>query len=421
MNSSFKMFVKHFCTLCFVIAIFSPSLFAQQGYVKGKMIKRGLWKNHPLEYVADELCVFIKQGKTKQEVLMLFSKFKGQLSREIDERGFTVVIFPDSTDVISIAEQLNGNSIIKAIEPNAVCRALLIPNDTYFQSGKQWALYNYGQDPPDGTIDADIDMMKAWDITWASSADILAVLDSGIPIVNGNLAHGDLDDSNRFILGNDYSGENDNSVKDEYGHGSHVLGIIGAETNNSQGIAGVVYDGTFLIIQAFDGYGYGTEDGFYDAVEYAVDNDAKVINFSGGFSYSPSTTLESAVSYADDDDVIIVAAAGNDSYEYNLYPAAYSESYDNVIAVSATDHDDYYADDYANGGGSTNVFAPGGYGGTFNTDDIYSSTPNYSFYLDYLTDTTYGYMAGTSMATAHVSGVAALILSINSALSPSQV
>ncbi|MBC8186275.1 S8 family serine peptidase [candidate division KSB1 bacterium] len=421
MNSSFKMFVKHFCILCFVIAIFSPSLFAQQGYVKGKMIKRGLWKNHPLEYVADELCVFIKQGKTKQEVLTLFSKFKGQLSREIDERGFTVVVFPDSTNVISIAEQLNGNTIIKAIEPNAVCRALLIPNDTYFQSGKQWALYNYGQDPPDGTIDADIDMMKAWDITRASSADILAVLDSGIPIVNGNLSHGDLDDSNRFLLGNDYSGENDNSVKDEYGHGSHILGIIGAETNNSQGIAGVVYNGTFLIIQTFDASGDGTEDGFYDAVEYAVDNDAKVINFSGGYSYQSSATLESAVSYADDNDVIIVAAAGNESYEYNLYPAAYSESYDNVIAVSSTDHNDYYADNYANAGSSTNIFAPGGYGGTFNTDDIYSTTPNYYFYLDYLTDTTYGYMAGTSMATAHVSGVAALILSIKSTLSPSQV
>ncbi|NOY73061.1 MAG: S8 family serine peptidase [Gammaproteobacteria bacterium] len=421
MNSSFKMFVKHFCTLYMVITIFSTSLFAQQGYIKGKMIKRGLWKNHSLEYVADELCVFIKQGKTKQEVLTLFNKFKGQLSREIDERGFTVVTFPDSTDVISIAEQLNKNSAIKAIEPNTVCRALLIPNDTYFQSGKQWALYNYGQDPPDGTIDADIDMMKAWDITQASSADILAVLDSGIPIVNGNLSHGDLDDANRFILGNDYSGENDNSVKDEYGHGTHVLGIIGAETNNSQGIAGIIYDGTFLIIQAFDGYGYGTEEGFYDAVKYAVDYGAKVINFSGGFGYYPSTTLESAVSYADDNDAIIVASTGNDSHDYNMYPAAYSDSYDNVISVSATDHNDYYAVAYANASASTNVFAPGGYGGTFNADDIYSCTPNYSFYLDYLTDTTYGYMAGTSMATAHVSGVAALVLSINSSLSPLQV
>jgi len=136
MNFPFKRFVKHFGALCFVIVILSPNLFAQQGYVKGKMIKRGLWKNHPFEYVADELCVFVKPGKTKQEVLTLFSKFKGQLSREIDERGFTVLIFPYSTDVISIAEQLNGNSIIKAIEPNAICRALLIPNDTYFQSGK---------------------------------------------------------------------------------------------------------------------------------------------------------------------------------------------------------------------------------------------------------------------------------------------
>jgi len=415
------MLVKNFTLFVFVMVIFSPGLYAQQGYVKGKMIKQDLWKNGLIEYVADELCVFVEQGKTKQEVLALFSNFKGQLSREIDERGFTVVIFPDSTDVISIAKQLNGNSVIKAIEPNAVCRALLMPNDTYFQSSKQWALYNYGQDPPDGTTDADIDMIKAWNISQANHADIVAVLDSGIPIVSGNLSHEDLNDTNRFILGNDYSGEHDNSVKDDFGHGSHVLGIIGAETNNSQGIAGIIYDGTFLIIQAFDGYGYGTEDGFYDAVKYAVDYGAKVINFSGGFGYHPSTTLESAVSYADDNDVIIVASTGNDSYDYNMYPAAYSDSYDNVISVSATDHNDYYAVAYANASASTNVFAPGGYGGAFNADDIYSCTPNYSFYLDYLTDTTYGYMAGTSMATAHVSGVAALVLSINSSLSPLQV
>ena len=310
MNYGTKMFFKNFFTICIVIVFSSSNLFAQR-HLRGKLIKQDTWKNKKLEYVSDELCVFIKQGKTKKEVLELFSKFQGKLGREID-KDFLVIVFPDSTDIISIAKQLKDNPLLKAIEPNAVGRALLSPNDTYFQNGKQWALYNYGQNPPNGASGADIDIKKAWDLTSASKADMVAVLDSGIPIVNGNLSHEDLDDANRFILGNDYSGENDNSVKDKYGHGSHVLGILGAETNNNKGIAGVVYDGTFLIVQVFDEEGIGDAPGFYLGVKYAVDNGAKVINASVGYSYTGMSALEAAVIHAKNNNVIIAAAAGND-------------------------------------------------------------------------------------------------------------
>lgn len=93
------------------------------------------------------------------------------------------------------------------------------------------------------------------------------------------------------------------------------------------------------------------------------------------------------------------------------------------MAVSATDHNDHFSDDYANYGNCINIFASGGYGGSWDSDDIYSTTPDYTVYLTYSDglSTEYDYMAGTSMATPHISGVAALILSINSTLSPLQV
>lgn len=386
--------IKKFLILCFCLVVLGSQSLLAQGTVKGKMIKRGFWTNHQLEYVADELCVFVESGIEEKQLTLLFNKYQGTLSRAIDKRGFTLVVFPDSTDIIFVAKELQNNPFIKSIEPKSVCRISFSPNDTAFQNGKQWALYNYGQNPPSGTSDADIDMLKAWDLIKGRSADTVAVLDTGIPIENSNLSHDDLDDSNRFLLGADKSGETDNSIKDENGHGTHVLGIVGAETNNSEGIAGIVLNGKFLIVQTFNDEGYGSANTFKDAVEYAVENGAKVINYSGG-ELNDSSTMEDAVDHADDNGVIIVAATGNDGGT-NRYPAAYSSSYDNVIAVSATDHDDQYAT-YANTDyNSTNIYAPGGYGGGWDSDDIYSTTPNYE--VDEDLDTDYDYMAGTSMS-----------------------
>ena len=392
--------------VCF---LFSSNLFAQD-YFGGKLIKKDFWKNHMIEYVSDEVCVFVDKSKSEKEITSLFSIFDGQLKRNIDKGGFTVVSFPDSTNIFSVIDQLKSNPFIKSIEPNQICRPQFSPNDTHYSSGKQWALNNYGQNPPNGTSDADIDMPKAWDIIQGRSADLVAILDSGIPMIDGELSHEDLDDSNRFILGKDYSDEPDTSVTDNYGHGSHVLGIIGSETDNNVGIAGVILDGTFLINQVFDGQGGGDSPGFRYAVMHAVDQGAKVINFSGGFVES-DTAIVSAISYAEDNDVIIVASTGNRINIYDpvsdiKYPAAYSELYDNVISVSATDHNDQFAILYAKADDSTNIYAPGGYGDSLNADDIYSTTPNYWFFLTTGADTMYGYMRGTSMATPHVAGMA---------------
>ena len=116
-----------------------------------------------------------------------------------------------------------------------------------------------------------------------------------------------------------------------------------------------------------------------------------------------------------------MAAAGNNNGGAIIYPAAYSASYDNVIAVGATNHNDTRAS-YSNIGSALNVVAPGGAGGAVDDNDIYATTPNYSFVLEtYGVTQNYGYMSGTSMATPHVSGVAGLLFDLAPSLTPLQV
>lgn len=259
-------------------------------------------------------------------------------------------------------------------------------------------------------------------------------------MLNGTLSHPDLDDQNKIIIGRDFveTLPADTTVRDLLGHGTHVAGIAGAETNNNTGIAGIAWNCKILVVQAFDAGGYSIPQAFYNAVRYTVDyarnnNYKLVINFSGGWN-TAAGPLQDAVAYANSHNVVIVASAGNNYGGYVRWPAAYSSSYQNVIAVSATDQDDHVSS-YSNIGPQIDVSAPGGRGGyrdgsvwKFNGANnlgrnILSTEPNYSFNLQAGMDCTedYGYLAGTSMAAPHVSGTVALMLSVDPSLSPSQI
>lgn len=364
------------------------------------------------------------------------TRHNAHVKNQQDLLGWRWIELPEGKDIFSVIADLEKNPLIEQVVPNQIHELHTNPDDPYFAGTSpatyiyQWALKNTTTNPPNDPSfnDADIDAPEAWNISTGDPNVILAILDSGIPIQNGALSHPDLNDANKVILGPDYTGEPDNTVRDEQSHGTHVAGIIGAETNNKYGIAGVAWKCKMLIIQVFNSQGLTTDSSFLAGIAYAVDYQRNhpgkkvVINYSGG-SLGPLPTQETAIQYANTYGVPIVVSAGNGADpdgSYIKYPAHYSESYSNVIAVGATDHNDVRAA-YSDYGPQLNVTAPGGYAVSGqDARKIWSTIPNYGTAM-FPSLTNYAYLSGTSMAAPHVTGVAGLLLSLNINLTASDI
>jgi thermitase len=228
----------------------------------------------------------------------------------------------------------------------------------------------------------------AWNVTTGSASTIVAVVDTGI-----NSNHTEF--AGRLVAGYDFV-NNDNDPSDDHGHGTHVAGIIAAGLNG-QGTVGMCPDCSIMAVKVLNNKNAGTWSTVAKGILFAVDNGAKVINLSLGAAVS-SATLESAVAYAHSKNVVVVAAAGNSNSAVPFYPAAI----ESVIAVAASDSNDgrWMMSNY---GAHIDVAAPGSM--------IYSTYNN----GDYAT------MSGTSMAAPFVSGLAALVISRNPALTADEV
>ena len=333
--------------------------------------------------------------------------------------------FESSTDIEVICREYEKDPNVEYAEPNYIAyTSATIPNDPDFP--QQWALNNTGQ--TGGTADADIDAPEAWDRETGDPSVIIAVVDTGIdwnhpdltlPIwtnegeIQGdsidNDGNGYVDDvrgwdfvsvSPEYVYPGEDPGPSDNNPMDFHGHGTHCSGIIGATTNNSEGIAGICWHCRIMAVRAgykdTSGYGSLAYSDITSAIIYASDNGADIINMS--FGGSSSSTLQNAIDYAHAAGVILIAAAGNDSGTYLSYPAGY----DSVLAVSAFDHNDNKAS-FSTYGHWIDVAAPG-----------------VSIYSTYFDDT-YATFSGTSMAAPHVCGVAGLILSHNPPFSNEEV
>ena len=298
------------------------------------------------------------------------------------DRSVNLALVKVSTDVEKAVKYFKSLPNVEYVEPNYISYALSTPNDQYYS--KQWNL-------------PDIDVPQAWQITKGGNTVIVAVLDTGV-----SLTHPDLKD----VLVNGYNFVSNNTVPmDDYGHGTHVAGIIAAETNNSIGVAGVDWGGTFstkiMPVKVLGSDGVGSDYQVAEGIVYATQHGAKVINMSlGGSNFS--TTEEKACQYAYDNGVVLVASAGNSNANSLDYPAAFST----VIPVSAVGPDNTRA--YYSNYASNVIYAPGGemhsYGdpnGIISTYYATSTTPH----------NTYAYLQGTSMAAPHISAVAALMIS----------
>lgn len=258
-----------------------------------------------------------------------------------------------------------------------------------------------------------IKIPMAWDVTTGSSNITIAVIDTGVNVSHEELSgriwtntdeipgNSNDDDNNGYV--DDYTGynfmSNNSDIADQNGHGTGVSSIIASNTNNAKGMAGVNWSSKIMVLKALNSAGGGEYSDVAEALRYAADNGARVINMSFG-TYFDSTDLKGAVDYAISKNVVIVAAAGNNNQNQLLYPGAYG----NVISVGAVDSSGQRTS-FSNYGTNLDVVAPG-----LNI-----------LMADYAGVNAYSYGSGTSFAAAHVTGLASLILSRNNTLSPLQV
>ncbi|NHJ31528.1 MAG: S8 family serine peptidase [Asgard group archaeon] len=226
------------------------------------------------------------------------------------------------------------------------------------------------------------------------------------------------DDGNGFV--DDVGGwdfvNSDGHPNDDNGHGTHVSGTIAQTTNNGLGVAGVAFGTTIMPLKVLNAAGTGTYQWIANGIYYAVDNGADIISMSLGGSVA-STTLENAVAYAYNNGVTVFAASGNGGANSCDYPAAYD---DYVVAVGATQYDENRAP-YSNYGSSLDIVAPGGNTTVDQNADGYADGVLQNTFGNTTVDWSYWFYQGTSMATPHASGVAALLLSVNPYLAPGQI
>jgi thermitase len=311
-----------------------------------------------------EVLVKFKSDAPSASVQVALSAQDARIVGEVPALGVQRLTVPEGQELAIIAA-LRHHPLVEYAEPNYIIRAVLTPNDPYFSS--QWGLTKIGAP-------------QAWEVTTGSSDLTIAIVDSGI-----DLDHPDL--SGKIILGYDYV-NGDWVPDDDYGHGTHVAGIAAAWADNGQGVAGVSWGARLMALKVLNAGGNGTYADVASAVIYAADNGAKIINLSLGGDFD-SQTLHDAVIYAHNAGCVLAAATGNDGGSAVLYPAKYAEA----LAVAATGSTDQRVW-FSNYGPEVDVAAPG-----------------VSIYSTYLGGG-YTSMGGTSMATPHVAGLAALIWSV---------
>jgi subtilisin family serine protease len=227
---------------------------------------------------------------------------------------------------------LRSDASVRVAEPNYTVQATAVPNDPQFS--RLWALSNTGQ--TGGTPDADIDATEAWNVSTGSSV-VVAVIDTGVDYDHPDLQENILRDSAGRVIGHDFS-SGDSDPMDENGHGTHVAGTIGARGNNGVGVTGVCQSVKIMPVRFLNRNGDGDTAGAIQAIDFARQHGAKIMNNSwGGGGYEQ--LLKEAIDRARAAGILFVAAAGNESSdndEVDAYPGGYNRESDNVLAITSS-------------------------------------------------------------------------------------
>jgi len=388
---------------------------------KPNAVKRTLAEGQPEDNVK------FRPNVSLAEIKKIAAKNNDRLEDEIEAvKGLVSIDDLDNADALKVAEQYSQmTDLVLYAEPNFEIRLddpaqtpvpsdLLqresgpndvLPNDPMFN--EQWALNNSGQNG--GKTNADIAALKAWLKTQGSEKIVVGVLDTGVDYTHLDLVSniwfrpdnvpqyrddelGTFNDERGFD-----AADNQSDPMDDNGHGTHCAGIIGAEGDNDEGVAGINWKVQIMPLKFLGKGGFGTTKDAIESINYAIDRkrngvNIRVISASWG-STAYSKALEDTIRAAGEEGILFVAAAGNNGSSNDRTPH-YPSNYDlpNVISVAALDRNDQLAS-FSNFGVKTvHIAAPG--------KEILSTWLGGD----------YREASGTSMATPYVSGVAALIL-----------
>ena len=371
-------------------------------------------KPNPPAYASDRLIVKFKSGANTVQANEIKNSIGVVSTKTIDLTGAQIWQLSPRTSVEAALATYRNSSLFEYIEPDyTITTAATIPNDPSF--GQLWGLNNTGQSG--GTPDADIDAPEAWDIQTGNPNLVIGVIDTGVdynhPDLVGNIwtnpgeiaGDGIDNDNNGYIddvRGWDFA-YNDNNPMDVQGHGTHVSGTIAGKGNNGVGVTGVAWNAKIMPLKFLNDSGSGSTSGAISAIAYATAKGVKLTNNSwGGGGYSQA--LSDVINAAGQQGALFIAAAGNSSQNTDINPA-YPASYNlaNIISVASTTRTDSLSSFSNYGLTSVDLGAPG--------SDIYSTTPN----------NTYSTYSGTSMASPHVTGAAALLWSQNPTWTAQQV
>ena len=353
-----------------------------------------------IESVTGLVAITDTDGFDQQE----FDAYRALPEVEFVEPNFRISLDPGE-EAEEVEDEVGSDFTVTELFSRA---ASAMPDDPMF--GEQWALENRGQ--RDGKVRADVGALNAWAKATGSSRIVVAVLDSGVDYTHPDLVNniwvrpanvapyhdeqlGTVDDERGYN-----AIDNNGDPMDDNGHGTHCAGIIGAEGNNGEGIAGVNWKVEIMPLKFMSAGGFGTTKDAIEAINYVIERkragvNVRVINASWG-STQKSRALGEVIRKAGEEGILFVAASGNSSVNTDRSPH-YPSSYDlpNVVSVAALNRRDELASFSNYGPKSVHLAAPGA--------EILSTWLGGE----------YEEHSGTSMATPVVSGIAALVLSVD--------